>query len=197
MDSWKSDNVDAVKDNNFLVVTRTKNKQGRIAFENEIVRQMTASGYKATASFSKFGNLNPNEKPSAEGDKQIIEMLKREGFDGVVLTVLKDYQEETRVQTDGGYYAGGTYMGYYPRYYGGFGGYYYHPMAYPTMGNYVQETTTTSTSRIYIVETTIYDLNAPEENQLMAVVTSQIDNPENAGDTAKDYVNKITKSLKK
>lgn len=197
MDSWKSDNVTTVKDNNFLVVTRTKNKQARIAFENEIVNQMTADGYKATASFSKFANLKPNEKPSEESSKKIVAMLKSEGFDGVVLTVLKDYQEETRVQTDGGYYAGGTYYGYYPRYYGGFRGYYYHPMAYPSLGNYVQETTTTSTSKIYILETTVYDLTAEEDNQLVAVVTSQIDNPENSGDTAKDYVKKITKSLKK
>ena len=37
MDSWKSDELGQIKDNNFLVVARTDNKQGRIAFENEIV----------------------------------------------------------------------------------------------------------------------------------------------------------------
>jgi hypothetical protein len=196
MDSWKSDDISTIKQNNFLVVARTENTQARIAFEDEIVKQMTEKGYKATSSFSKFASLKPNEKPSEENNKKIVEMLKKEGFNGVVLTILKDYQEETRVQTDGGYYAGGTYYGYYPRYYGGFGGYYYHPMAYPTIGNYVEQTTTTSTSKLYIVETTVYDLEKEGENQLVAVVTSQIDNPESAGATAKDYVKKITQSLK-
>jgi hypothetical protein len=69
-------------------------------------------------------------------------------------------------------------------------------MAYPTIGNYVEQTTTTSTSKLYIVETTVYDLEKEGENQLVAVVTSQIDNPESAGATAKDYVKKITQSLK-
>lgn len=196
MDSWKSENVSNIKDNNFLVVARTDNNQARIAFENEIVKQMKAKGFNATASFSKFGDLKPDQKVTEESQKKMEEMIKSEGFDGVIVTVLKDYQEETRVQSDGGYYAGGSYYGYYPRYYGGFNGYYYNPMSYSTMGNYMPATTTTSTSKIYLLETTAYNLKETGENQLVAVVTSKIDNPQSASTVAEKYVEEIIKSLK-
>ncbi|WP_299363418.1 hypothetical protein [Winogradskyella sp.] len=196
LDSWKSDTVSDVKDRNFLVVARSSNKQARLAFENEIVKQMTSKGYKATASHSKFGDMNPNEEPSESNKGKIKKMLEAEGFDGVVLTVMKDYQEETRVQKEGGYYEGGNYYGFYPRYYGGFYTYYRHPMSMRTLGNYVPETITTTTSKVYILETTVYDLKAPEDNQLIAIVTSQIDNPESASKAASAYVKKVAASLR-
>ncbi len=199
MDSWKSDAIASLKDNNFLVVARTENKQARIAFETEIVKQMTAKGYTATPSFEKFPKLDPNKKMTEERSNEIKNMLEAEGFNGVVLTILKDYQEETRIENSGGYYSGGNYYGYYPRYYGGFYGYYYNAAAYNsfrTLGNYVEETSTEYTAKIYIVETTIYDLEAEGEDQLKAIVTSKLDNPQNDGETAKDYVKKVANSLK-
>lgn len=196
MDSWKSDTVSTIKDNTFLVFTRTDNKQARIKFETEIVKQMTEKGYKATASFQKFPSFDPNKKMSEDERNELRELIEAQGYNGIVLTVLKDYQEETRIETSGGGYSGGNYYGYYPRYYGGFYGYYHNPYSYRTMGNYVEETSTEYTAKIYILETTIYDLEAEGEEQLKAVVTSKIDNPDNAGDTAKDYVKKVSNSLK-
>ena len=196
LDSWKSETITNIKATNFLVVARSNNNQARLTFENEIVKQMEAKGYKATASFAKFGDMKPNEKQSEASKKNLEKIIKAEGFDGVVLTVMKDYQEETRVEKDGGYYAGGNYYGYYPRYYGGFYGYYRHPMSMTTLGNYVPETSTTRTSKVYILETTVYDLKAAVERQLVAVVTSKLDNPESASEAASAYVKKITASLK-
>ncbi len=196
MDSWKSDEVASLKTNNFLVVARTEYKQARIVFENEIVKQMQENGYNATASHLKFGDFKPNESKTENSEQKVREMLNSEGFDGVVLTVIKDYKEETRIERDGGYYAGGNYYGYYPRYYGGFYGYFYNPMSYRSQGVYVQETETTMTSKLYVLETTIYNLNSPEDNQLFAIVTSQLDNPESASSIAKDYVKKVSASLK-
>jgi len=123
-------------------------------------------------------------------------MIINDGYDGIVFTVVKDYKEQTRIQQDGGYYAGSNYYGYYPRYYGGFFGYYYNPMAYHSTGVFVPETTTTSVSKLYILETTIYDLDETGEDQLKAVVTTELDNPTSATKTAAEYVKKITASLK-
>jgi hypothetical protein len=195
LDAWKSDNIGDLKDNSFLVVARTQNKQARIALEDEIVNRMKGSGYQATASYTKFPSLAPNDKNNQD-EGALKEMLESEGFDGVVLTALKDYKEEQRTTTSGGYYAGGTYMGYYPRYYGGFYGYYYHPYAYSSYGNYVPASSTTSTAQIYILETTIYDLTASGDNQLVAVVTSQVDDPQSVTNVAEDLVKKIGKALK-
>ncbi|BAO75690.1 hypothetical protein [Winogradskyella sp. PG-2] len=195
LDSWKSEEVSDVKSRNFLVVARSENKQARLTFENEIVKQMQSKGYSATASYSKFGDMKPNEKPSESNKGKIKKLLEAEGFDGVVLTVMKDYQEETRLERNGGYYEGGNYYGYYPRYYGGFYTYYRHPMSMTTLGNYVPETITERTSKVYILETTVYDLKAEDDKQLVAIVTSKIDNPESASEAASAYVKKVAASL--
>lgn len=199
LNSWKADNIDAVKDNNMLVIARTDNMSTRIAFENEIVKELTASGIKATASFTKFPKLKPDEEMTEETEEKIKKAIMNSGFNGVVLTVIKDKQEFSKTVTDGSHYAGGSYYGYYPRYYnyGGFYGYYNNPMSYSTMGNYVDETSTTYTAIDYIVETVIYNLDEPEEKQLVAVVTSKLEEPENAATTSRQYVKAISKSFDK
>lgn len=196
IDSWKSDRISTIKDNNFLVVARANNLQAQIAFENEIVKQMRSNGYQATASFSKFGEMKPNEPKLESNKEKFKKILELEGFNAVILTVMKDYQEETRLEKEGGYYTGGNYYGYYPRYYSSFYPYYYNPISYHSLGNYVEETYATSVSKLYILETTIYNLDESEENQLVAVITSKIDNPETASAAAKEYVKEISKKLK-
>ena len=195
LDAWKSDNITDMKSNKFLIVARTENKQARIALENEIVDVMTASGYNAEASFTSFTSFSPDDKSDQDSAK-LQQLLDSKGYNGVVLTAVKDYREEQRTTTSGGYYAGGSYMGYYPRYYGGFYRYYGHPMSMTTLGNYVPETITERTSKIYILETTIYDLKATDDKQLVAIVTSKIDNPESATEAASGYVKKVAASLK-
>lgn len=197
LNSWKGDNVNGIKDNNILVIARTANTSARIAFENEIVNQLSERGINATASFTKFPKLKPDQKVTEDNQEEIKNVLKNEGFNGVIITVIKDTQEYTKTVTDDAHYSGGTYYGYYPRYYGGFYGYYHNPMSYSTYGNYVNSTSTTYSATDYILETAIYDLDAENENQLVAVVTSKIEDPENAGTTAKQYVKAITKSLNK
>lgn len=197
LNSWKANNADAVKEKNFIVIARTANTQARIAFENEIVKQLSEKGIKATASFTKFPKLNPDQEVTEERKAEIISILENEGFDAVVLTVVKEVEDLTKITKEGGYYAGGNYYGFYPRYYGGFYGYYNHPMSYSTLGNYVPETYTTTTSQNFVLETVIYNLDETEENQLVAVVTSRIEDPSNTSDTAKQYVNAISKSFEK
>lgn len=197
LNSWKSDNVADVRDNNMLVIARTNNKSARIAFESEIVKELTEKGIKATASFEKIPKLNPDKEITEQEQENIKKVLLDSGFNGVVLTVVKEEQELTKTVTDGGYYAGSTYYGYYPRYYNGFYGYYRNPMSYSTLGNYVEETITTYTAKNYILETVIYDLEKSDEEQLVAVVTSKLEEPQDAESTAKNYVKAISKSLTK
>ena len=196
LSSWKADDVSTVKDNNFIVIARTANTSCRIAFENEIVKQLSEMGMKATASFTRFPHINPDQKVSEEKRNEIINILKDEGYNAVVLTVIKDVQNLTKTTQDGGYYAGGTTYGYYPSYYGGFYNYYHNPMSYSTIGTYVPGTTTTRTSKNYVLETVIYDLDEATDKQLIAVVTSKIEDPENVSSAAAQYVKAITKSLK-
>ena len=201
LDAWKSDTVSDIKDNNMLVIARTSNKQARIAFESEITKQMTADGFKATSSYSVLPtNMDTEKELTDEQKKNFRNFLINEGYNGIVLTVLKDYQESTRTTTDGGYYAGATYGGaygaYYPGYYGGFYGYYSHPYSYSSIGSYTPSTTTTSIVKTFVVETVVYDLDQEDGKQLAAVVTTKIEDPQDVTKNAQEYVKKITESLR-
>lgn len=195
LDSWKSDNLASLKDKNILVVARTDNNQARMAFEESIANELRARGIKATESFKRFPKLNPDQKPTEERQQLIRTILESEGYNGVVMSVVKDYQESTRTTTDGGFYAGGMYPMGYPSYYYGFYGYYHYPMSYSTYGNYVPYSTTTSVSKTYIVETVAYNMDETEDKQLLAVVTSEITDPRTMASTAADYAKGIVKSL--
>lgn len=197
LNSWKADNFAEVKDNNLLVIARTDQTAARITFENEIVKELSKDGIKATASFKKFPKLNPDQKITEEEQKRIESMLLENGYNGIVLTVVKEEQELAKTVSDGGYYAGSNYYGFYPRYYNGFYGYYRNPMSFSTLGNYVEQTTTTYTAKNFILETVIYNLDEAEDKQLVAVVTSKLEDPENAATTAKQYVKAISKSFNK
>ncbi len=198
LDAWKGDNLSTVKDNNILVIARTDNKIARIAFEEAIANDLRVAGYKATESYLKFSNYNPDAK---QDKGKIKALLEKEGFNGVVVTVVKDYSEAVVTEESGGYYAGASYggyggYGYYPGYYGGFYGYYNNPMAYSSYGNYVPSSTTTRVSKTYILETLVYNLDEPQDKQLVALVTSSSVDPSGVMKVAKTYSEKVLNSLK-
>lgn len=195
--SWKSDNLNEIKNNKkLLVIARTDNKQARIAFESEITEKLSEEGIKAISSFSILPtNLKVGKELTEEQKAAFREFIKVEGFDGIVLNVIKDYEETTKTYSDGGYYAGAT-IPFYPNYYNGFYSYYYNPYSYSTFGTYVDRTTTSYTYKTYVLETVVYDLNQKDGNQLVAVVTSKIDNPKDVYKNSEEFAKKIVKSLK-
>ncbi|MDC3229166.1 hypothetical protein OAT87_01020 [Flavobacteriaceae bacterium] len=195
LDSWKGDNLATMSDKNILVIARTDNQQARIAIEEAMANDIRKAGFKATESYLKFNSMNPNKKVDPEKVQALIE---KAGFKGIVMNVLKDYNESMVTEESGGYYAGGTtYYGGYPGYYGGFYGYYHNPYSYSTYGNYVPSSSTTRISKSYILETLIYNLDEPEGKQLVSVVTTQIIDPSSVTKTAKDYSKLVFNSLKK
>ena len=201
LDSWKGDNVSTMKDRNILVIARTNNPQARYAFEDAITAQLEKAGFKATESYKKFPKLNP-DKPDEKRQEMIKSILNSEGYDGVVISVIKDYEENQQTTTDGGYYAGaGYYPSYYPQYYGGFYGYYGMygmPMGYSSWdsGVYMPTTTTTRTVKTYVLQTLAYDLTLPEDKQMVAIVTSKMEDPLKASVAADEYATAIAEALK-
>ncbi|MFD2550819.1 hypothetical protein ACFSQP_03215 [Bizionia sediminis] len=196
LDAWKSDSISDFQDNKVLVISRTDNKSVRIAFETELAKELRANGIQATESFKEMPEFSHDKELNQEQLTNFRSFLKNEGYNGIVLTVVKDYQERTQTTQDGGYYAGATYWpSYYPAYYGGFYGYYANPFSYSTYGSYVPMTATTQVIKTYVVETVAYDLTKADGKQLAAVVTTQIDDPQNIRKNAADYTAKITKAL--
>lgn len=194
VDAWKSPEVSIIKDKSVLVVARTSNENARLAFERDITDKLIAKGIKATPSFSKFPPLAAAKDIDEERMKMIREILEYEGFDAIVITSVKDVRERT-VSSGNNYYFSDPWNSFYPSYYGNFYGYYYQPYVYSI---YIGDTTpTTYTTKTYYLETVAYNLKADQNDQLLAVVTTTIEDPKNAFKTSSKYTEEIFKALEK
>ncbi len=202
LDAWKAEEsvVDLFKTKNILVIARTANNQARIEFENEIAKQLRAKGLKVTESFTKAPNIHANKEMSEERMELMKSLMKSEGFNAVVLTVIKDKQETTRT-SHSGIHVGGSYLSGYPGYYGGFYNYYSQPYAfgpyYNSFGGYIPTNTSTYVEKNYVLETVAYNIDEPAEKQLVAVVTTNLNDPKESHKTAHKYVEEIMEHLQK
>ena len=196
--SWKSEDTKPLDGKNYLVITRTTNLMARVPLEKEIAAQMRTKGVNVTESYKQFPTLNPNAEMTKERMDNIRLILDAEGYDGIVLTVLKDKQSYTTVsEYGGGYYAGMPYSAMYPSYYGGFYGYYSHPMSFSTYGSISSPSYSVTKSTTYILETVFYDMSLPEKDQIFAVVTTKVKDPKNLDKMATKYVAEIVKDFNK
>ena len=131
---------------------------------------------------------------------EIKSLMKSEGFNAVVLTVVKDKQETTHTSQNG-FYVGGSYLTSYPGFYGNFYNYYSQPYAfgpyYNSFGEYIPTGSSTYVETNYVLETLAYNIDEPSENQLVAVVTTNLNDPKEAHKTAQKYVDKIMSHLEK
>jgi len=199
-DSWtaEEETVAKFKQKKILVLARTADNTARIAFEEALANEMRARNYNATESFKKFPKIYAQKEITEERVAFIESILNSEGYTGIVIVAVKDQETTTTTSSTG--IGVGVSSGYgYPGYYGGFYNYYRTPYAYGpyynSFGGYIPTSTSTSTSTTYILETVFYNLDEPEENQLVAVVTTELDDPKEAYKTAEKYVETMVKSF--
>lgn len=201
INAWKAEDsvVDLFKKKKVLVIARTSDNQARVAFELELADALRKKGLNAIESYTKAPQIHPEREMTEERIAFIKSILKSEGFNAIILTVIKD-KKLTQTTTTDGIYMGAGYGGY-PGYYGGFHSYYRQPYAYGSyynsFGGYIPTGTHTSTSTEYVLETVAYSLDEATEKQLVAVVTTTLKNPKDAYKTAEKYVAKILESLQK
>jgi len=201
-DAWKADNLNTLKGKKILVIARSDDMVSRQRFEQEIANRLRTSGIDATESYTKFPSMKHNQKRSESEIEQVVQIIKNEGFTGVVLTVLKDKTKEIVTSETGGYTTGGYGgMGYggYGGYYGGFGGYYgsvYSPYGYGYGGSYVPSETRTYTSETYILETVVYNLDLPKGKQLLSVISVDVTDPKSSSKLAPKYADAVAKQWK-
>ena len=196
-DTWSAPDAKDMYNDKFLVIARTDDLASRQMFEQELASQLNAAGIDATSSYIKYPNIKQNRKLTEADIADLVAMFKKDGYQGVVITVVKDVKTEIRTEESGGYTTGG----YYPSYYGGYGGFgnyygsYYSPYGYG--GSYVPRSQRTYESEIYKLETVIYDLDRDANRQLVAVVSTNITDPGSASAVAGPYAKKVLNEFKK
>ncbi|GGZ91682.1 hypothetical protein [Algibacter mikhailovii] len=200
--AWKAEDsiVDLFKEKKILVIARTTDNQARVAFEHEFADALRKGGLQAIESYTQAPQIHPEREMTEERMEFIRSILDSEGFNAILLTVVKD-KKLTETTTENGIYMGAGYGYGYPGYYGGFHSYYRHPYAYgpyySSFGGYIPTGTTTSTTTEYVLETVAYNLDEATDKQLVAVVTTALKNPKDAYKTADKTVYKILESLRK
>ena len=201
-DSWTGDDIGDFDNVKILVIARTDDMVSRQRFEQEIATKFRDAGFDVTESYKKFPNMKHNVKRTEEEVNQVVQIIKNEGFHGIVLTVLKDKSTELVTSETGGYTAGGygAYGMGHGGYYGGFGGYYgrsYSPYGYGYGGTYVPSETRTYTSETYHLETVIYNMDLEDGKQLISVTSVEVTDPSSASKTAPKYAEAVAKALGK
>ena len=196
--NWSAEDKESVEQKKILVVARTANKEVREAFEKEITTTLKAAGMDATSSYVLFPDYDPEKKRTEEEKGAIRKILEENGYNAVVMTVLKDYQEDARSGIAGDYEASVNY-GYIdrPTYLGwGFYTYFYHPLAYSTEDVYVEQTDEMMiVNKLYVLDSIAFNLDLPEEDQMVGLFRASIENPDNAISTAKSYAKAIAKTI--
>ncbi|MGI9551840.1 MAG: hypothetical protein ACR2MT_11615, partial [Aurantibacter sp.] len=110
-DSYKSDDFDTIGSKKILVVSRTPLDDVRKAYELAITDKLKAKGINAVASHVAFPSLERLKNPTAERVSNVISMFRENGFDILLLTSLKDVQEQVIIQKQGGFNSLTEYYG--------------------------------------------------------------------------------------
>lgn len=197
INSWKAETAASMQDKKILVIGRTADKDIRMAYENAITKKFVEAGYNAISSYTQFPDYNPVTKITEEQKQQIRSILEKNGYNGVVVTSLKDYQEQSR-EVGAEKYETTVYYGgmNYPTAYGGFYNYFYMPGSYSADQVSRDTSGSTITSKLYILETVVYDLELEDGKQLVAWVTASIENPDDSPSVATAYANSVAKGFK-
>ena len=112
--AWKAEEsiVEAFSKKKVLVIARTANDHGRIAFEIEIAEALRAKGIKAVESYTKAPKIHTEKEMSEERLALMRSLMKSEGFTAIVLTVIKDKKQTVTKSTNGIYAGISNYPGY-------------------------------------------------------------------------------------
>lgn len=191
-DQWKNENFLALKNEKIVVIHKTANEVSKKRFEIDLVKALQAKGIDAVEMHKAFPDVVYNEKRTDAEVKALEERVLAAGYNGVIITLLKDKDQQIETTSSGGYYSGGYYPSYYGSYYGGFGSYYGGVYGHGYGGSYIPPSSTTKVVDIYLLETVTYDISQKEGEELVGVVSVKVKDPQSYSGIAEKYVKIIT-----
>ncbi len=181
-DVWEGSKSLDLDKKKILVVSKTDKKSVRLRFENNLTSLLNENNLTAISSFQKFPDLDPMKK--TDNDKALVKRLLENDIQIVILSQLidsKNYRETIETNTPIARFH--TY--YDPRYRRFRGFYTYH-------NNYTYHE---YTGIKHIIETIIYDLTLPKNEQLVSIISLEVDNPKSISTTSSDFAKQIVKNI--
>lgn len=192
--SYKSDDFETLRNKKMLIIARTPIEDVRKAYELDLVSKLQGKGVNAIASHIAFPDLKRIDNKTAERIAEVIAMFRKEGFDIVTLTSLKDVQELDVMRREGGY---SSFDEYYGNKYITLRGYYDDVTAPPRLGpKEMDEAITYTTETTYVLEAVTYNLALEEEKRLVSVSTAEITNPDTGKGVRKAFAKIVANELK-
>ena len=181
-DTWVNKDLIVSQPKNVVVVGLTDNLTARKIFEEQLKTELKARGVEAVESSNIFEQTFTSLKQTEEDIQNEIEKLTQEGFDAILISVVKGVDEKES-------YSGDKYMTDY--YWRGFGRYYsLYQDVYLVDGYYEKY-------KVYHIESSLYNLNAKNEKSLVWVASYSLVNPRQINSSVSNYVKAIIKSLEK
>lgn len=187
IDSWKNSNLDEINKKSITIISKTNDDFTRVQFESDISKKLNENNVKSIESYKILKELDTTNNLSFISSKKVQNKLKKQGIDIVIATILKNTQEYTRTAIENNISVHHT-VRYSRRYRKFFVIPYY---------NVEPSSSYTYTGKRYILETVVYDITKDEDNQLIAILTSEVDNPKSLGKISKDFSKKITEQILK
>ncbi len=192
--SYKSDDFETLRNKKMLVVARTPIENVRKTYELELVNKLKAKGINAVASHMAFPTLERIDNKTAERIADVVAMFRKEGFDILTLTSLKDVQEQEILRRAGGY---NSLPQYYSNKYISLRGYYDDVNAAPKLPPREQDPVTyVEKSTTFVLEAVTYNLALEEEKRLLSVITAEVTNPDSGKGVRTAFAKIIAKELK-
>lgn len=180
MDSWKNMEVTSFEPDKLLVVGITDNLTARKIFEEELKNALTEHNINTEESSVVLDQAFTESKKNEKEIKAMTDKLLRDGFDAVMITVVKGVDENRTYSR--GYYNVGYSWQRFGRYYYLYQDVYYTPAYYDAY-------------KVYHVETSIYNIREDEDRSLIWVGSFDIIDPRTITSTVDDYVEKIVLQL--
>lgn len=181
-DTWVNKEIDMSHPKKVLVVGLTDNLTARKIFEEQLKTQLNSRGIEAVESYNVFESTFTSIKQSEEDIQDEMDKLINDGFDAILISVVKGVDEKES-------YHGDRYMTDY--YWRGFGRYYFlHQDVYLVEGYYDKY-------KIYHIESSLYNLKANNKKSLVWVASYNLVDPRQINSAVSNYVKAIMKSLEK
>lgn len=180
VDSWKNPETTSFNPKKALVVGITDNLTARKIFEEDFKDALILRNINAVESTTVLSEGFTSSKKSEEEINEMIQNISNDGFDAVVITVVKGVEKQKS------YYENYPRVGFgwsrFGRYYYWYQDIYYTPRYYETYN-------------VYHIETSIYNLNGAENKSLIWVGSFKVVDPQTISVTVKDYVDRIINQL--